>query len=203
VFTVDVGSQCIWTARYLHMNGSRRLIGSFNHGSMANALPHAIGAQAAVGTARQVISLSGDGGLAMLLGELITLRQQHLPVKIVVLNNGALAFVELEMKAAGIVTFGTDLDNPDFAAIATAAGLFGATVEKAEDLEPALRAAFAHDGAALVDVHTARLELSLPPKLTYGQIKGFTLYATRTILAGEGNELVELAKTNLREVAAE
>jgi len=203
VFTCDVGSPCIWTARYLRMNGSRRLIGSFNHGSMANALPHAIGAQAAAGPGRQVIALCGDGGLAMLLGELITLRQQHLPVKIVVFNNGALAFVELEMKAAGIVTYGTDLDNPDFAGIATAAGLFGARVDKAEDLEATLRAAFAHDGAALVDVHTARLELSLPPKLTYGQIKGFTLYATRTILAGEGNELVELAKTNLRELAAE
>ena len=203
VFTADVGSPCIWTARYVRMNGTRRLIGSFNHGSMANALPHAIGAQAAAGPGRQVVALSGDGGLAMLLGELITLRQQHLPVKVVVFNNGALAFVELEMKAAGIVTYGTDLDNPDFAAIATAAGLFGARVEKAEDLEPTLRAAFAHDGAALVDVHTARLELSLPPKLTYGQIKGFTLYATRTVLAGEGNELVELAKTNLRQVAAE
>jgi pyruvate dehydrogenase (quinone) len=203
VFTADVGSPCIWTARYLRMNGTRRLIGSFNHGSMANALPHAIGAQAAAGPGRQVVALSGDGGLAMLLGELITLRQQHLPVKVVVFNNGALAFVELEMKAAGIVTYGTDLDNPDFAAIATAAGLFGARVEKAEDLEGTLRAAFAHDGAALVDVHTERLELSLPPKLTYGQIKGFTLYATRTVLAGEGNELVELAKTNLREVAAE
>jgi pyruvate dehydrogenase (quinone) len=202
VFTADVGSPCIWAARYLRMNGTRRLIGSFNHGSMANALPHAIGAQAAA-PGRQVVALSGDGGLAMLLGELITLRQQHLPVKIVVFNNGALAFVELEMKAAGIVTYGTDLDNPDFAAIATAAGLFGARVEKAEDLEAALRAAFAHEGAALVDVHTARLELSLPPKLTYGQLKGFTLYATRTVLAGEGNELVELAKTNLRQVAAE
>jgi pyruvate dehydrogenase (quinone) len=134
---------------------------------------------------------------------LITLRQQHLPVKVIVFNNGALSFVELEMKAAGIVTFGTDLDNPDFAGIATAAGLFGARVEKAEDLEAALRAAFAHDGAALVDIRTARLELSLPPKLTYGQIKGFTLYATRTVLAGEGTELVELAKTNLRELAVE
>jgi pyruvate dehydrogenase (quinone) len=124
-------------------------------------------------------------------------------VKVVVFNNGALSFVELEMKAAGIVTYGTDLDNPDFAAIAAAAGMFGARVEKAEDLEGALRAAFDHDGAALVDVRTTRLELSLPPKLTYGQIKGFTLYATRTVLAGDGKELVELAKTNLREVAAE
>jgi pyruvate dehydrogenase (quinone) len=202
VFTADVGTPCIWTARYVRMNGSRRLIGSFNHGSMANALPQAIGAQAAQ-PGRQVITLSGDGGLAMLLGELLTLRQQHLPVKVVVFNNGALSFVELEMKAAGIVTYGTDLDNPDFAGIAQAAGLFGVRVEKAGDLEDALRAAFSHDGAALVDVRTDRHELSLPPKLTYGEVKGFTLYATRTVLSGEGKELVELAKTNLRELDIE
>ena len=202
IFTADVGSPCVWAARYLHMNGARRLIGSFNHGSMANALPHAIGAQASQ-PGRQVISLSGDGGLAMLLGELLTLRQQHLPVKVVVFNNGALGFVELEMKAAGIVTYGTDLDNPDFAGIAKSAGLFGATVDKADELEDALRAAFGHDGPALVDVRTARQELALPPKLTFGQIKGFTLYATRTILSGGGEELIELTKTNLRELAAE
>ncbi len=202
IFTADVGTPCIWAARYLHMNGTRRLIGSFNHGSMDNALPQAIGAQASQ-PGRQVISLSGDGGLAMLLGELLTLRQQHLPVKVVVFNNGALGFVELEMKAAGIATYGTDLDNPDFAGIAKSAGLFGATVEKADELEDALRAAFRHDGPALVDVHTARQELALPPKLTYGQLKGFTLYATRTILSGGGEELVELTKTNLRELAAE
>jgi pyruvate dehydrogenase (quinone) len=184
------------------MNGTRRLIGSFNHGTMANALPHAIGAQASQ-PGRQVISLSGDGGLAMLLGELITLRQQHLPVKVVVFNNGALSFVELEMKAAGIVTYGTDLDNPDFAGIARATGLFSASVAKADELEDALRAAFGHDGPALVDVRTARQELSLPPKLTFGEIKGFTLYATRTILSGGGEELVELAKTNLREIEVE
>jgi pyruvate dehydrogenase (quinone) len=184
------------------MNGSRRLIGSFNHGSMANALPQAIGAQASQ-PGRQVITLSGDGGLAMLLGELITLRQQQLRVKVVVFNNGALSFVELEMKAAGIVTYGTDLDNPDFAGIARAAGLFGARVDKAGELEDALRAAFGHDGPALVDVSTDRYELALPPKLTYGQIKGFTLYATRTVLSGAGGELVELAKTNLRDLDVE
>ena len=202
VFTADVGTPCIWSARYLHMNGTRRLIGSFNHGSMANALPHAIGAQAAY-PGRQVVALSGDGGLAMLLGELLTLRQQQLPVKIVVFNNGALSFVELEMKAAGIPTYGTDLVDPDFTGIARAAGLFGVRVEKASELEDALRAAFDHDGPALVDVRTARQELSLPPKLTYGQIKGFTLYATRTVLSGEGAELIELAKTNLRELEVE
>jgi pyruvate dehydrogenase (quinone) len=202
VLTADVGTPCIWAARYLRMNGRRRLIGSFNHGSMANALPHAIGAQASQ-PGRQVIALSGDGGLAMLLGELLTLRQNQLPVKIVVFNNGALSFVELEMKAAGIVTYGTDLENPDFAAMARAAGLFGVQVHRAGELEEALGAAFEHNGPALVDVHTARHELSLPPKISYGEIKGFTLYATRTILSGAGDELVELARTNLRELEVE
>jgi pyruvate dehydrogenase (quinone) len=202
VFTADVGTPCIWAARYLHMNGRRRLIGSFNHGSMANALPQAIGAQASQ-PGRQVVSLSGDGGLAMLLGELLTLRQNRLPVKVIVFNNGALGFVELEMKAAGIVTFGTDLINPDFTQIAKAAGLFALQVDRADHLEDALQEAFAYDGPALVDVRTKRHELSLPPKLTYGELKGFTLYATRTIFSGGGEELVELAKTNLRQVEVE
>jgi pyruvate dehydrogenase (quinone) len=202
IFTADVGTPCIWAARYLRMNGRRRLIGSFNHGSMANALPQAIGAQASQ-PGRQVVTLSGDGGLAMLLGELITLRQLHLPVKVVVFNNGALSFVELEMKAAGIVTYGTDLDNPDFAAIATAVGLFGLRVEQAAELDDALRAAFGHDGPALVEVRTDRYELSLPPRLDYGEIKGFTLYATRTVLSGAGTELIELAKSNLRDLEVE
>jgi pyruvate dehydrogenase (quinone) len=169
---------------------------------MANALSHAIGAQATA-PGRQVVALCGDGGLAMLLGELLTLRQMRLPVKIVVFNNGALSFVELEMKAAGIPTFGTDLADPDFTGIARAAGLYGVRVEKASELEEALRTAFDHDGPALVDVAIARQELSLPPKLTYGQIKGFTLYATRTLLSGEGSELIELTRTNLRELEAE
>ena len=202
MFTADVGTPCIWAARYLRMNGSRRLIGSFNHGSMANALPHAIGAQASQ-PGRQVIALSGDGGVAMLLGELLTLRQQQLPVKVVVFNNAALSFVELEMKAAGIVTYGTDLVDPDFAGIARSAGLFGARVETADELEAALQEAFKYDGPALVDVRTARHELALPPKLTYGEIKGFTLYATRTILSGQADELIELAKTNLHELEIE
>ncbi|HEY4462032.1 MAG TPA: ubiquinone-dependent pyruvate dehydrogenase [Streptosporangiaceae bacterium] len=202
VFTADVGTPCIWAARYLHMNGSRRLIGSFSHGTMANALPHAIGAQASQ-PGRQVVSLSGDGGLAMLLGELITLRQQRLPVKVIVFNNGALSFVELEMKAAGIVTYGTDLDNPDFAGIGRSAGLLGVRVDEPTELEGALREAFGHDGPALVDIHVARHELALPPKLSYGEIKGFTLYATRTVLSGDGKELVELTKTNLRELDVE
>ena len=135
------------------------------------------------------------GGLAMLLGELITLRQQRLPVKVVVFNNGALSFVELEMKAAGVVTYGTDLDNPDFAGMARSAGLFGVRVNKADELDGALKEAFGHDGPTLVDVRTARHELALPPKLTCGEIKGFTRYSTRTILSGGGEELVELVGT--------
>jgi pyruvate dehydrogenase (quinone) len=201
-FTADVGTPCIWAARYLRMNGRRSLVGSFNHGSMANALPQAIGIQASQ-PGRQVVTLSGDGGLAMLLGELITLQQERLPVKVIVFNNGALSFVELEMKAAGVVTYGTDLENPDFAGIARAAGLFGARVTKAGDLEPALREAFDHDGPALVDVHTARHELALPPKISYGELRGFTLYATRTVLSGGGEELIDLARTNLRDVEIE
>jgi pyruvate dehydrogenase (quinone) len=202
VFLADVGTLTVWAARYLTMNGKRRLLGSFNHGTMANALPQAIGVQASY-PQRQVVTLSGDGGLAMLLGELVTLRQQHLPVKMVIFNNGALAFVELEMKAAGIVNYGTDLDNPDFAAVARSVGLHGVRVERPDELEPALRNAFAHDGPAVVDVVTARQELSMPPKITAGEIKGFTLYATRTILSGRADEIVELARTNLRDIGME
>jgi pyruvate dehydrogenase (quinone) len=178
------------------MNGKRRLVGSFAHGTMANALPQAIGVQASH-PGRQVITLSGDGGLAMLLGDVISLRQQKLPVKLVVFNNGALSFVELEMKAAGYVNYGTELDNPNFADVAQALGLHGQRVERPDDLEAALRAAFEHDGPALVEVMVARQELAMPPTITYDQIKGFTLYATRTILSGRGDELIDLATTNI------
>jgi pyruvate dehydrogenase (quinone) len=179
------------------MNGKRRLVGSFTHATMANALPQAIGVQAS-NPGRQVIALAGDGGLAMLLGELLTLRQQKLPVKIVVFANGALSFVELEMKAAGYVNYGTELENPDFAAVARAVGMHGQRVERPDDLEAALRAAFDHDGPALVEVMVARQELSMPPTITFEQVKGFTLYATRTILSGRGDELIDLASTNIR-----
>ncbi len=202
VFLPDVGSPVVWAARYLTMNGRRRLVGSFNHGTMANALPQAIGVQASY-PARQVVTLSGDGGIAMMFGELLTLRQLNLPVKVVVFNNGSLAFVDLEMKAAGIVNYATDLDNPNFAEVARAIGLHGVRVERPSELDDALRAAFAHDGPAVIDVVTARQELSMPPKLTLEQIKGFTLYATRTILSGRGDEIVELAKTNLRDLRHE
>jgi pyruvate dehydrogenase (quinone) len=196
VFTVDVGSPVVWAARYLTMNGRRRLVGSFNHGTMACALPHAIGAQTAFRD-RQVIALAGDGGLTMMFGELITLIQNRLPVKVIVFNNSSLNFVELEMKAAGIVTFGTDLHNPSFAAIAEAMGIFGRRVDRPADLQQALADAFAYDGPAVVDVVTARQELSIPPAITIEQAKGFSLYAIRTILAGRADELLDLVTTNV------
>jgi thiamine pyrophosphate-dependent acetolactate synthase large subunit-like protein len=196
VFTCDVGTPSIWAARYLRMNGKRRLLGSFTHGSMANAVPQAIGAQASH-RQRQVVSLSGDGGVAMLLGDLLTLRQMKLPVKIVVFNNGSLAFVELEMKAAGFLDFGTALDNPSFAQVASAAGLLGIRVEKPEDLQSALTQAFAHNGPALVDVVVHRQELSMPPTIKFNQMAGFGLYIARAVMNGRADEIIDLAKTNL------
>ena len=197
VFACDVGTPTIWAARYLRMNGKRRLLGSFVHGSMANAMPQAIGAQTAY-PKRQVVSLSGDGGFAMLMGDLLTLIQHQLPVKIVVFNNGTLGFVELEMKAAGFLPVGVALDNPDFAAMVRAVGIHGVRVEDPGELEQAVRDAFAHDGPALVDVVTNRQELSMPPKIQLEQIKGFSLWALRTVMNGRGDELIELARSNLR-----
>lgn len=199
VFIPDVGSPVVWAARYLTMNGRRRLIGSFSHGSMANALSQSVGAQAAY-PGRQVIALAGDGGLAMLLGELITLTQNDLPVKVVVYNNSSLNFVELEMKAAGFVTFGTDLENPNFATIAEAVGIKGYRVEKSKDLPAVVTEFLNHDGPAVLDVTTERQELSMPPSITVEQAKGFALYAIRTVLSGKGDELIDLARTNVRQL---
>jgi pyruvate dehydrogenase (quinone) len=196
IFTCDVGSPTLWAARYLTMNGRRRLLGSFSHGSMANAMPQAIGAQLAF-PGRSVISLSGDGGFTMLMGDLLTIRQRKLPVKIVIYDNGALAFVELEMKAAGLLEVGTALDNPDFAEMARAMGIHGARVEDPGEVEPALRAAFAHDGPAIVDVVVNRQELAMPPSITAAQAKGFTLYMLKAVMSGRGDEVLDLAMTNL------
>jgi pyruvate dehydrogenase (quinone) len=199
VFTADVGSPVVWAARYLTMNGRRRLVGSFSHGSMANALLHGIGAQTAYKD-RQVVSLSGDGGLAMMLGELITLTQNELPVKTIVVNNSSLNFVELEMKAAGFVTYGTGLDNPDFSKVAEALGIYGRRVTDADDLPEAVADVLAHDGPALLDVVCERQELSMPPSVQAEQIKGFALYALRTVMSGKGDELLDLARANWRQL---
>jgi pyruvate dehydrogenase (quinone) len=178
------------------MNGQRRLMGSFNHGSMANALPQAIGAQVSY-PRRQVVSLSGDGGLAMMMGDLLSLRQLDLPVKIIVFKNDSLGFVELEMKAAGFLDFGTDLHNPDFAKMAEAVGLMGLTADTPDQVRPMLTQALQHDGPALVEVSVSRQELSMPPTITLEQMTGFSLFMLKAVLSGRGDEIIDLARTNL------
>jgi len=197
IFTADVGTPTVWAARYLTMNGKRQLHGSFNHGSMANAMPQALGAQGAF-PGRQVVSLSGDGGLSMLLGDLLTARQLDLPIKIVVFNNSLLGFVSMELKAAGYLDTNVDLAKTDFAAIARAAGIHGVRVEESEDVAAALREAFSHPGPALIDVVTSKHELALPPSIELAQAKGFSLFMLRAIMSGRGDEILELARTNLR-----
>lgn len=196
VFTVDVGQTTVWAARYLHLKGTRRLVGSMLHGSMANAMPQALGAQAAY-PGRQVVSLSGDGGFTMMMGDIISVSQLGLPVKIVVFNNGLLGFVDIEMKAAGFLPFGTDLKNPNFAAMAESLGILGIRAEDPADVRPAIEKAFAHDGPALVDVVTDAMELVMPPEIKAEQALGFSLYAARAIMNGRGDEIMELAKSSL------
>ena len=196
VFTCDVGLPTVWAARYLAMNGKRRLVGSFWHGSMANAMAQAIGAQAAF-PKRQVISLSGDGGFQMLMGDFLSLVQLGLPVKVVVFNNGALGFIELEQKSTGFLDFGTDFQNPNFAAMAEAVGIRGIRLEDAADVAPGIKAAFAHDGPVLVDAVVNRQELAMPPKVTAEMAKGFTLYMVKAVMSGHANEILDLARSNL------
>jgi pyruvate dehydrogenase (quinone) len=196
VFTFDVGTSTVWAARYLKVNGKRRLIGSLAHGSMANAMPQAIGAQAAF-PGRQVISMSGDGGFTMLMGDFVTLLQHKLPVKIVVFNNGTLGFVELEMKAAGFLDTAVSLTNPNFASMAKAAGVFAIRVEEPADLADAMKQMLAHEGPALLDVVTARQELVMPPATQLAQAEGFSLWFVKAVLDGRGSELIDLARTNI------
>lgn len=196
IFTCDVGTPIIWAARYLKMNGRRRLIGSFNHGSMANAMLQAIGAQTSHRD-RQVISMSGDGGFTMMMGEFVTLIQAGLNVKVIVLNNGTLGFVEMEMKANGFLDTGCDLKNPNFAAMAEAMGVKGIRVDQPHKLHQALTEAFAHDGPVLVDVVSARQELAMPPKTTLEEAHHFGMFLMKAVLDGRGSQLIDLAKTNL------
>lgn len=196
VFTCDVGLPTVWAARYLAMNGKRRLIGSFWHGSMANAMPQAIGAQAAF-PGRQVISLSGDGGFTMLMGDLLTLVQHRLSAKVVVFNNGALGFIELEQKGTGFLNFGTELKNPNFAAMAEAVGIRGIRIEDPAKVEEGIAAALAHDGPVLIDAVVSRTELAVPPSINVEMAKGFSLYMVKAIMSGRADEVIDLAKTNL------
>jgi len=196
VFTCDVGLPTVWAARYLAMNGKRRLLGSFWHGSMANAMAQAIGAQAAF-PGRQVVSLSGDGGFSMLMGDFLSLMQLGLPVKVVVFNNGALGFIELEQKSTGFLPFGTDFKNPNFAAMAEAVGMRGVRIEDPREVEEGIAAALYHNGPVLVDAVVNRTELAMPPAVSLEMAKGFTLYMMRAVMSGRGDELIDLARTNL------
>ena len=196
VFAADVGSPMVWCLRHIPANGANRTLISLTHGTMANAMPQALGAQAAF-PGRQVISLSGDGGLSMLLGDLLTAVQEKLPIKVVVFNNGSLNFVELEQKVDGLLDAYTDLHNPDFAKVAEAMGLWGQRVERPEDIEGAVQAWLAGPGPALLDVLTDRYELVMPPAATAEQVFGMALYSAKAILAGRGEEVAELVGGSL------
>jgi pyruvate dehydrogenase (quinone) len=196
VFTCDVGLPTVWAARYLAMNGKRRLLGSFWHGSMANAMAQTIGAQSAF-PGRQVISLSGDGGFQMLMGDFLSLVQLGLPVKVVVFNNGALGFIELEQKSTGFLPFGTDFKNPNFAAMAEAVGVRGIRLEDPGEVDTGIAAALNQNGPVLIDAVVNRTELAMPPAVTLEMAKGFTLYMVKAVMSGRGDELIDLARTNL------
>ncbi|MFG2087464.1 MULTISPECIES: pyruvate dehydrogenase [unclassified Spirillospora] len=199
IFTVDTGMCNVWVARYITPNGRRRVMGSFSHGSMANALPHAIGAQYGA-PGRQVVSVSGDGGLAMLLGELLTVRLHRLPVKIVVFNNASLGMVRLEMMVDGFPAYETDHEAVDYAAIAEAMGIDSARVERPSDVRTVMERALAAPGPYLLDVVTDPNALSLPPRITAQQVKGFALSAGKTVLTGGVGKMLDLARSNLRNI---
>jgi pyruvate dehydrogenase (quinone) len=199
IFTADTGMGNVWAARYVTPTAERRIFGSYLHGSMANALPHALGAQMAF-PGRQVVSISGDGGLSMLMGELVTAQMYRLPVKIVVFNNSTLGLVKLEMLVDRLPDFGVDVPYTDYAAVARAIGIHAVHVDDPRDLRTALEAAFEHDGPSLVDIATDPKALSLPPMITGAQVKGFSLAMSKIVMNGGAGEAVAMARSNLRNV---
>ena len=195
MFSADGGSPMVWSLRHLRANGRRRLLLSLLHGTMANAMPQALGLKKAF-PGRQVIALAGDGGISMLLGDLLTAVQEKLPIKVVVYNNGSLNFVELEQKVEGLLDNYTNLVNPDFGKLAEAIGWRGWTVARAADLEGAVRAFLAEPGPALLDVHTTPRELVMPPEVEFQQVAGTALYAAKAVLAGRGGDVRDLLVDN-------
>ncbi|WP_026879563.1 thiamine pyrophosphate-dependent enzyme [Ignatzschineria larvae DSM 13226] len=195
LLTADTGSAMAWSLRHFHTNGKRRTLLSMKHGTMANAMSQAIGLQKAYPT-RQVISLSGDGGFAMLMGDLLTLVQEKIPLKVVILNNSTLDFVELEMKAEGIVNSYTDLQNPDFAKVAESVGIKGFSAKDSHTLEETVKNFLAFDGPAILDVYVNRLELIWPPHPEFSNFENMALYGTKAILGGEGHTFMDMLKDN-------
>lgn len=197
IFTVDTGMSCVWGARYLQATGKRKLLGSFNHGSMANAMPQAMGAALAQ-PGRQVIALCGDGGLSMLLGDLMTISQYQLPVKVLVFNNSSLGMVKLEMEVAGLPDWQTNMVNPDFALIAEAMSIKGFTVNEPANVKATLQQAFTHNGPALVNIITDPNALAMPPKIEFEQVKGMALSMGKLILNGRMDEVLDTVKANYK-----
>jgi len=197
IFTVDTGMSCVWAARYIDGTGERKMLGSFNHGSMANAMPQAIGA-ALARPGQQVIAFCGDGGLSMMLGDLMTIVQYNLPVKIVLFNNRSLGMVKLEMEVAGIPDIETDMLNPDFDKLAEAMGMYGFTINDPAEVKSALEKAFQQDGPALITIHTDPNALAMPPKLEFNQMKGFAFYMGKMMLSGRANEVIKIIKSNYK-----
>jgi pyruvate dehydrogenase (quinone) len=197
IFTVDTGMSCVWGARYINATGKRRMIGSFNHGSMANAMPQAIGAALAC-PGRQVIALCGDGGLSMLLGDLATITQYNLPIKIIVFNNRSLGMVKLEMEVAGLPDWQTDMHNPDFAMVAKAMGMKGITVTDPDEARQALIEGLIYKGPALINIMTDPNALAMPPKIEVGQVKGMALSMSKLMLSGRMDEVVDTIKANYK-----
>jgi pyruvate dehydrogenase (quinone) len=197
IFTVDTGMSCVWGARYINATGKRKMLGSFNHGSMANAMPHAIGAALACPD-RQVIAFCGDGGLSMLLGDLATITQYNLPVKIVVFNNRSLGMVKLEMEVAGLPDWQTDMVNPDFALVAQAMGMKGITIKDPDDVKQGIREALQFKGPALINIMTDPNALAMPPKIEFEQVKGMALSMTKLILNGRMEEVLDTVKSNYK-----
>ncbi|MHB8209346.1 thiamine pyrophosphate-dependent enzyme [Mucilaginibacter sp.] len=197
IFTVDTGMSCVWGARYIKATGKRKMLGSFNHGSMANAMPHAIGAALACPD-RQVIAFCGDGGLSMLLGDLATITQYNLPIKIVVFNNRSLGMVKLEMEVAGLPDWQTDMVNPDFALVAQAMGMKGITIKDPDDVKQGIREALQFKGPALINIMTDPNALAMPPKIEFEQVKGMTLSMTKLILNGRMEEVLDTVKSNYK-----
>jgi pyruvate dehydrogenase (quinone) len=197
IFTVDTGMSCVWGSRYIQATGKRKMLGSFNHGSMANAMPQAIGASLTC-PGRQVIALCGDGGLSMLLGDLATIAQYKLPIKVIVFNNHSLGMVKLEMEVAGLPDWQTDMVNPDFAMVAEAMGIKGFTVNDPGQVKSSLQEAFAHNGPALINIMTDPNALAMPPKIEFGQVKGMALSMTKLILNGRMDEVLDTVKSNYK-----
>jgi pyruvate dehydrogenase (quinone) len=200
IFTVDTGMCCVWAARYIDGTGERKMLGSFNHGSMANAMPQAIGAALAC-PGKQVIAFCGDGGLSMLMGDLMTIVQYNLPVKIVLFNNRSLGMVKLEMEVAGIPDIETDMLNPDFTRLVEAMGIFGITINDPSEVKTVLENAFQHDGPVLITIQTDPNALAMPPKLEFDQIKGVAFYMGKMMLNGRIDEVFKIFKSNYKHLS--